>query len=77
MEYIQRFRDVRNRCYTLSLSDEQLADLAFQGLSTPIKDRFFCHEFDSLAYLMQTVSAHESRLEEAKKDQFWSYQDKK
>ena len=56
MEYIQRFRNVRSRCYSLSLSDEQLADLAFQGLSTPIKDKLFCHEFDSLAHLMQTVS---------------------
>jgi hypothetical protein len=36
MEYIQRFRNVRSRCYSLSLSDVQLADLAFQGLSTPI-----------------------------------------
>nr|ABA92245.1 retrotransposon protein, putative, unclassified [Oryza sativa Japonica Group] len=77
MEYIKRFRNVRSRCYSLSLSDEQLADLAFQGLSTPIRDRFFCHEFDSLAHLMQTVSAHESRLEEAKEDQFSSHQDQK
>lgn len=77
MEYIQRFRNVRSRCYSLSLSDEQLADLAFQGLSAPIRDRFFCHEFESLAHLMQTISAHESRLHEAKEDRFWSYQDKK
>ncbi len=72
MEYIQRFCNVRGRCYSLSLSDEQLADLAFQGLSAPIRERFFCHEFDSLAHLMQTVSAYESRLQEAREDQFWS-----
>jgi hypothetical protein len=77
MEYIQRFCNVRSRCYSLSLSDEQLADLAFQGLSAPIRDRFFFHEFDSLAHLMQTISAHESRLHEAKEDRFWSYQDNK
>jgi hypothetical protein len=68
MEYIQRFHNVRSRCYGLSLSDEQLADLAFQGLSAPIRERFFCHEFDSLVHLMETVSAHESRLQEAKED---------
>jgi hypothetical protein len=72
MEYIQRFCNVRGRCYSLNLSDEQLADLAFQGLSAPIRERFFCHEFDSLAHLMQTVSAYESRLQEAREDQFWS-----
>lgn len=41
LEYIQRFCDVRGRCYSLSLSDAQLAELVFQGLSTPIKERFF------------------------------------
>lgn len=54
----------------MSLSDEQLADLAFQGFSVPIKDRFFCHEFDSLAHLAQEVSAYESRLQEAEEDHF-------
>ena len=76
VEYIQRFRDVRNRCYSLSLSDEQLADLAFQGLSAPIKDRFFFHEFDSLAHLIQTVSAYERRCQEEEKNQFWGNQGK-
>lgn len=68
VEYIQRFRDIRNRCYSLSLSDEQLADLAFQGLSAPIKDRFFFHEFDSLTHLIQKVSAYESQCQEEEKN---------
>ena len=28
-EYIQRFREMRNKCFSLSLTDSQLADLAF------------------------------------------------
>ena len=28
-EYIQRFREMRNKCFSLSLTDAQLADLAF------------------------------------------------
>jgi hypothetical protein len=76
-EYIQRFHNIRSRCYSLSLSDEQLVGLAFQGLSTPIKERFFFQEFDILAHLMQTVSAHGSRLQDIEEDQFWSYQDQK
>jgi hypothetical protein len=39
-DYIQRFRDMRNKCYSLSLIDSQLADLAFQGLIAPIKEKF-------------------------------------
>ena len=30
--FIHRFRDVKNRCYSLVLSDQQLADVAFNGL---------------------------------------------
>lgn len=61
-EYIQRFRDIRNRCYSLSLTDSQLADLAFQGLLGPIRERFSSQEFDSLAQLAQQVSAHKQRF---------------
>ena len=39
-DYIQRFRDVRSRCFSLSLNDGQLADLAFQGLLPHIKEKF-------------------------------------
>ena len=31
-EYIRRFRDTRNRCYSLTISDRDLADLTFAGL---------------------------------------------
>ena len=31
-EYIRRFIDTRNRCYSLTISDRDLADLAFAGL---------------------------------------------
>ena len=31
-EYIRRFRDIRNRCYSLTISDRDLADLVFAGL---------------------------------------------
>jgi hypothetical protein len=41
LEYIQRFCSICSRCYSLSLSDEQLADLAFQGLSMTMKEKIF------------------------------------
>uniref|UniRef100_A0A0E0DBU4 Reverse transcriptase domain-containing protein n=1 Tax=Oryza meridionalis TaxID=40149 RepID=A0A0E0DBU4_9ORYZ len=43
-EHVSRF---------LAQCDSQLADLAFQGLITPIKERFFAQDFESLAYLAQ------------------------
>lgn len=66
-DYIQCFRDIRNRCYSLSLTDSQLADLAFQGLLGPIRERFSSQDFESLAQLAQRVSAHEQRFQEARK----------
>ena len=39
-EFIQRFREVRSRCYSLNLSDGQLAELALQGMSPLIREKF-------------------------------------
>ena len=47
-EFVQMFCDIRNRCYNVNLMDGQLAELAFQGLLTPIKERFSSQEFESL-----------------------------
>jgi hypothetical protein len=38
--FVQRFRDVKNKWYSLVLSDEQLADVAFQGLLPHIKEKY-------------------------------------
>jgi hypothetical protein len=32
-EYIRRFRDTRNRCFNLNISNKDLADLAYSGLT--------------------------------------------
>ena len=47
--FIQRFRDVKNRCYNLVLSDQQLADAAFNGLLPHIKDKYASQEFESIS----------------------------
>ena len=60
-EYVQRFRDVRSRCFSLQLTDSQLADLAFNGLVGPLRDRIPSLEFDSLAQLVQKASAQENQ----------------
>ena len=47
--FIQRFRDIKNRCYSLVLSDQQLADVAFQGLLPHIKEKYASQEFYSFS----------------------------
>ena len=49
--FIQRFRDVKNRCYSLVLSDQQLDEVAFQGLLPHIKEKYASQEFDSISQM--------------------------
>ena len=46
-DYIRRFRDKKNRCFNVNLNEKDLADLAFNGLRSHIKEKlegcdFFC-----------------------------------
>ena len=47
--FVQRFREVRNKCYSLSLTDKQLAELAFQGLLPSIREKYASQEFESIS----------------------------
>jgi hypothetical protein len=67
---VQRLRDVKNKCYSLVLDDQQLADLAFQGLLPHLKDRYASEEFESLSHLVQRISNQDTRIFEPKKN--WS-----
>ena len=50
--FVQRIREVKNKCYSLVLDDRQLADLAFQGLLQHIRDKYASQEFESLSHLV-------------------------
>ena len=58
-EYIQRFREVKNRCYSSRITEKEAVDLAVLGLAKPIKDMAFQLEFASLAHLVQKLATHE------------------
>ena len=69
-EFIQRFREVRSRCYSLNLSDGQLAGLALQGMSPLIREKFKGQDYESLAHLVQRVSAFESQHWTLRKEKY-------
>jgi hypothetical protein len=50
-EYIQRFREVKNRCYSTRISEKEAIELASLGLLKLIRDLAFQLEFNSLAHL--------------------------
>jgi len=69
-EFVQRFREVRSRCYSLNLSDGQLAELALQGMSPLFREKFDGQEFESLAHLVQRVSAFENQHRALHKEKY-------
>ena len=65
--FMQLLQDVKNKCYSLVLDDEQLADLAFQGLLPHIKDKYAYQEFESLSHLVQRISDQDINAFEPRK----------
>jgi hypothetical protein len=65
--FVQRIREVKNKCYSLVLDDRQLADLAFQGLLPHIRDKYASQEFESLSHLVQRISDQDIKPFEPKR----------
>ena len=54
--FIQTSRDVKNRCYSLVLFDQQLADAVFNGLLPHIKDKYASQEFESISQIASQMT---------------------
>ncbi|KAK1605833.1 hypothetical protein QYE76_029506 [Lolium multiflorum] len=69
-EYIQRFRTVRNRCYSVHVSEKEAVELAVVGLSSSIKEVASQADYPSLAHMVQKLSAYEQRHPDVYQDKF-------
>src|SRR4051812_30018619 len=69
-EYIQRFRTVKNRCYSARLTEKEAVELAALGLAAPIKDLAFQVEYNSLTHMAQKLALYEQRHPELYQDKF-------
>jgi len=54
--FIQRFRDVKNRCYSLVLLNQQLADATINGLLPHIKEKYASQEFESISQIASRMT---------------------
>jgi hypothetical protein len=63
-DYIRRFRDTRNRCFQIHLTDKQLSRIAFDGLHYYLKEKLEGIQFFTLAQVHQRALACESRSKE-------------
>jgi hypothetical protein len=59
LHYLQRFKEVRNQCYTLTLSKAELVSIAIQGLIPAIKEKigFDCPNLAALARKLSSMEA--------------------
>ena len=62
-EFLQRFRETRNLCFSLNLVDDQLAALAVQGMLPMWKEKLLGQELDNLGQLAQWVAALNSQFQ--------------
>jgi hypothetical protein len=60
VEYIRRFRDTRNQCFNLNISDKDLADLAYSGLTPHLRDKLESHMFSNVSQVLQRALDCES-----------------
>jgi hypothetical protein len=76
--FVQRFRVVRNKCYSLDLRNKQLAELAFQVLLPTLREKYASHDFKSqLVSRMsqETAKSYEPRRNFQKKVSYVDYSD--
>jgi hypothetical protein len=65
-EYIRRFRDTRNRCFNLNISDKDLADLSYSGLTPHLRDKLESHVFSDISQFLQQALDCESQAKESR-----------
>jgi hypothetical protein len=65
-DYIRRFRDTRNRCFNLNISDKDLTDLAYLGLSLHLREKLEGHVFSNVSQVLQGVPDCESQAKESR-----------
>jgi hypothetical protein len=65
-DYLKRFKEVKNRCFNLSLTDSDLADLNARGLRPTTRDRLEGVEFHTLANVLIRGMTQELKLNKEK-----------
>ena len=64
--YFQRFKALKNRCFNLSLSKKDLADLAYSGLRTYLKEKLEGFDFIMVNHLQMRAIGVEFKSKNSK-----------
>ena len=63
-DYIERFRDIKSRCFSLKITDKDLANIAYDGLLDSIKERLNGQIFLDVDHVLHEALAQESRVDD-------------
>jgi hypothetical protein len=66
LDYFKWFKKIKNRCFNLTISKKDLADLAFQGMHSYLREKLEGHIYLSLTQLQQFASVQENRIKNTK-----------
>jgi hypothetical protein len=59
-DYLRQFREVRNRCYNLTIAEKDLANLAFADLTPYLRDKLDRQEFSNMHQLLHRALPYEN-----------------
>lgn len=68
MEYLHRFREVKNMCYSLSIPDDQLPGMVVAGMLPHFREKLVGIEFEDLGHLAKRLAAMGNQAWEFKRD---------
>ena len=66
LDYVRRFRNTRSRCYSLVITERDMADLVLNGLRSHLKEKLEGYEFLSVGQVQERALVQESRANETK-----------
>src|SRR6185312_10147868 len=66
LDYFQRFKALKNRCFNSSLSEKDLADLAFNGLRSYLKEKLEGFDFITVNHLQMRAVGVEFKCKNSK-----------
>jgi hypothetical protein len=65
-DYFRWFREVRNWCYSLTIAEKDLADLAFTGLAPYLRDKLDGQEFSGSNQILQCALPKENHAKSSR-----------
>jgi hypothetical protein len=65
-DYSRLFREVRNRCYNLTIAEKDLANLAFAGFTPYPRDKLEGQEFSDTNQLLQRALPYENHAKSSR-----------